>query len=138
MNAIKILAPAFGAAFLIGAAHAEPVGTMTSVEGEVFALRGNETIALSAGDELLANDRVVAREAATATIDAYGCASTLNSGAMISVNDTMCGAEPISFGYAQAEGFAFSNFFITAALIATPAIIGIAISESDDDDPVSP
>lgn len=140
MNTSKLLAPAIGAICLFGAAHAEPVGTVSNVEGEVFALRGNDTVVLSSGDELLVNDRIVARENAAATVDAFGCASTLASGAMVTVNTAMCDAEPVSFGYAQgSEGFALSNLFITGALIATPAIIGIAISESDNDSsPASP
>lgn len=142
MNMTKFLAPALAGALLIGAAHAEPVGKVSNVEGDILALRGGETVALVSGDAVLANDRIIARDAASASVEAFGCVSAVETGAMVTVNDAMCDAAPVSFGSAQVGAIAASNLFVTAALIATPAIIGVAISESDDEErnvePVSP
>lgn len=139
---IKILAPALGGALMIGAAHAEPVGTVSSVEGDVFAIRGNDSVALTAGDSVLLNDRIVARADAAASVDAFGCTSAVAEGTIVMVNDGMCASSPVSFGFAQGtEGV--PSILITGAMLAAPAIIAYAISESDDDDernevPVSP
>lgn len=141
MNMKTLLTTALSGAILVGAAHAEPVGSVSNIEGEVFALRGAETITLSNGDAVNAEDRIIARDGSSAVVDAYGCAASLSSGAMVTVSDSFCEASPVSFGYAQ-TGAEITPLLITAAMIAVPVAIGIAVSDDDDETenpvPVSP
>ena len=141
MNMKTLLTTALSGAMLFGAAHAEPVGTVSNIEGEVFALRGAETITLSNGDAVNAEDRIIARDGSSAVVDAYGCAASLSSGAMITVSDSFCATSPVSFGYAQ-TGAELTPLLVTAAMIAVPVAIGIAVSDDDDETenpvPVSP
>ncbi|ADM10603.1 hypothetical protein PB2503_12829 [Parvularcula bermudensis HTCC2503] len=128
----KLISASIAGATLFATAVAAPVGTAV-VEGDALVLRANETVALSNGADVFANDRVIAQNG-SASISAFGCTAVLEQGMSVTVSADMCDAQPVSLGAAQMEAPGLPTIAVATLMLATPAIVAAAVDDDDDDD----
>jgi hypothetical protein len=135
----KIFAGAIAALLLAGAASAQPIGTVSEIDGEVWVVRGEKTYTLSKGDAIFEGDRVITQKGGTATIDAYSCPKPLPEQASIVADSGFCAKDPVRLGSGQETTFSSGGTVGTAAF-ALPVVVAAvaAAAASDDDEPSSP